>query len=90
MMKKISLKKVYNFLKKSYPFILAVVFLSLLAFNLLAYYRYVYSTVNHQAETELQEVYIDQELLEKVLTYLEARQTNLEEIQSTHYPSPFQ
>ncbi|MFH0906996.1 MAG: hypothetical protein ABIC36_03040 [bacterium] len=87
--KTISIHVIHKFLKKNYFLILGIVFIVLFCFYVFVYYKYVYSIINIQIETDIEEVSINQDMLKEVLDNLEMRQENLLRVETIQYPDPF-
>lgn len=89
-LKEISPKKIYNFLRKYYRWVLVTVFILLICFNVFMWYRYIYLAVRAKLEPQEIEIAIDQETLEKVLDNVNLREENLSRVKRTKYYSPFE
>jgi len=87
--KKIPPKKIYNFLRRHYRWVLAVIFVILICFNGFIWYRYIYLVVRAKLEPQETEIAIDQKTLEKVLDNVNLREENLSRVKRTRYLSPF-
>lgn len=88
-MKEIPFKKTHNFLKKYYFYILIILFIMLISFNLFIYYKYVYLLTNVEIRIIDNEVKIDQETLQNVLDNIILREDNLYRVQTNKYFDPF-
>jgi hypothetical protein len=81
--------EIYNFLKKYYPIILLVVFISLTCLNVFVYYQYFYLPTRDQASSNIEGAIIDREVLDKILTDVREREETLYRVRETEYPDPF-
>jgi len=88
-MAKISFKKIHNFSKKYYFYVLGTIFIILICFNFFIYYKYVYLLTNIDIGTINDEIKIDQQALQNVLDNINMREDNLHRIQTNKYFDPF-
>ena len=89
MIKKISFKKIHNFFKKYYPWILGIIFILLISLDVFIYYQYVYLTMKARPEITDEGMVINQEILQEVLNNLDKREETLFRVKTTQYADPF-
>jgi len=88
-MQKISFKKIHNFFKKYYFYILGIIFIALICFNFFIYYQYICLLTDIDTSIINDEVKIDQETLQAILDDINMREDNLHRIQENKYFDPF-
>jgi len=86
---KISFKKISDFLKKYYFWILGFIFLLLICFNLFIYYKNIYLLVRTDPGFVIKEITIDRQILKNVLKNIEVREENLDRVRKKQYSDPF-
>lgn len=86
---KINRRKIYQFLKKHYQWILGIIFILSLILNGFIYYQYVYSVVNSQFQVSVEKAMLNQENLQGFLDNIETREENLNRVETQQYFNPF-
>jgi len=88
-MKETLLKKTYNFFKKYYLYIIAILFIILVCISFFVYYKYIYLLTDVEMNIINDEVKIDQETLQNVLDNIILREDNLDRVRTNKYFDPF-
>ncbi len=84
-----SIDRILAFLNKYYLWLVAAVFLILLAYNLCLYYQAVYSALNQPVDSVGSKLTVDQEVFDRVFENIKQREVKLEQVRQSQYPSPF-
>jgi len=86
---KISSEKTADFLKSYHYGILGIILVIFLTFNAIAYYQYVYLTMNIKVDPDGQKVLVDKDTLDKIMESVDERENNLKRIEAGAYKNPF-
>lgn len=84
-----SIEKTSYFIKKYYFWILGLILLILLCFNIVIYYQYVYMTLNTKIVSVDGNIVIDEEIIGKVMEIIEKREESLIRVKTKDYSNPF-
>ena len=84
-----SIEKTSYFIKKYYFWILGLILLILLCFNIVIYYQYVYMTLNTKVVSVDGNIVIDQEIIGKVMEIIREREDSLIRVKTKDYFNPF-
>jgi len=82
-------EKISYFLKKYHFWILGLIFVLLLSFNVFIYYKNVYLVIKTQVVPVGGEITIDQFVLDKIMGNIEEREDNLFRVKTKEYYNPF-
>ena len=85
----ISFEGVYDFVQKYYRWFFVLALLVIIFSNALIFYKKVYQTIQAKPEVNLRERLIDQETLSQILTELEQRKENMEQVEGKNYRNIF-
>lgn len=87
--KKLSPKKIHDFLKKAYVPTLVIVVIVLLTLGIFFYYWFVYRLVTMELHEDVVVEHIDSEHLSEVLNKIGHRKEVLLKVQQQQYEDPF-
>lgn len=82
-------KKIFDYLKKYYLWIIGIIFILLISINIFIYYQYVYLTMKTPPELANEEIVINEKIFQKVQENIEKREDTLSRVEETKYYNPF-